>query len=150
MSTPDFKAMTYDDAMVRAGSTVPREFHCPRWPGCQCPDGTIAADCPGRTLPAASASGGPAAAPHTSGKASPAAAAIDPDAAVTGFRQALAARRGRRISGEKLIADINVLLARGDRCILEVSAIQTELAMIRADMAELHGLPIEPPARKAR
>lgn len=28
----------------------PREFHCPRWPGCGCPDGTIALDCPGRTV----------------------------------------------------------------------------------------------------
>jgi alkaline phosphatase len=29
-----------------ANDTTPT-FHCPRWPGCGCPDGTVAMDCPG-------------------------------------------------------------------------------------------------------
>lgn len=35
---------------MSAANPAPREFHCPRWPGCGCPDGTIADDCPGRTV----------------------------------------------------------------------------------------------------
>jgi hypothetical protein len=126
-----------------------RYFHCPEWPACQCPDGTVSATCPGRTLPASSGDGGPASAPRK--QASPAAPAIDPDEAVTGFRDALGARRRRAISGETLIADINALLERGDRAILELSAIQTELAMHRKDLGDLFGLPVEPSveARKA-
>jgi hypothetical protein len=122
-------------------SQAPREFYCPRWPDCECPDGTVAMDCPGRTLPASSGDGGPARAPET--QASPAARAIDPDEAVTDFRVAMNARRGRTISGETLIRDINALLARGDRAIKELSAIQCELAMIRKDLGDLHGLPID-------
>jgi hypothetical protein len=26
-------------------------FDCPKWPQCGCPDGTVAADCPGKTIP---------------------------------------------------------------------------------------------------
>lgn len=149
-------------------------FHCPEWPGCGCPDGTAMADCPGYTVPASSGSGGPAAAP-LKGTASPAAAAIDPDEAVTDFRQAItgparapdrfasevkseagkamaeAAEFRRRAISCAVIADINALLARGDRAIKELSAIQCELAMIRKDMGDLLGLPVDPAAaaRKA-
>lgn len=28
-----------------------RPFYCPRWPGCECPDGTVIHDCPGLTDP---------------------------------------------------------------------------------------------------
>lgn len=165
--------------MIPAVNADLREFYCPRWPGCQCPDGTVAIDCPGRTvdasiwvnmnrfhggysfgtgaidcpgrsLPASSGDGGPARAPES--QASPAARSIDPDGAVATFRAAKAeteARRRRAISGESLIADINAALGRCDKAVLELSAIQCELAMVRKDMGELFGLPVEPAARKA-
>lgn len=31
-------------------TSAPEQFHCPRWPRCGCPDGTVAEDCPGRSL----------------------------------------------------------------------------------------------------
>lgn len=40
-------------SMISA-ATAPREFFCPDWPGCQCPDGTMALDCPGRRVTAPS------------------------------------------------------------------------------------------------
>lgn len=128
-----------------------RYFHCPEWPACQCPDGTLSDGCPGRsidgpTLPASSGDGGPA---RASDQASPP-RAIDPGEAVTDFRAALAARRSRKISGETLIADINALLDRGDRAIQELSAIQAELAMHRRDLGELFGLPVDPAGRPGK
>lgn len=102
----------------------PREFHCPRWPGCACPDGTVALDCPGRT---------------TGNEVEPDEAMAREQAAVIAL--ATKARRGRTISGESLIADINTLLIRCERGLAELNAVHTELTMIRNDMAELHGLP---------
>jgi len=38
---------SFDATWVRDAPA--KTFDCPRWPGCGCPDGTIAADCPGVT-----------------------------------------------------------------------------------------------------
>ena len=98
-----------------------REFHCPRWPGCQCPDNTFAADCPGRSIPASSGDGGPA---RASDQASPALRAIDPDEAVATFRRqmqspswpAAAAQPSASLKerGEQIFAEMRAILERSD------------------------------------
>jgi len=79
--------------------------------------------------PCSSGSGGPT----REDQASPA-RVMDPDAP----------RQARAIRAENLIADMTAALNRCDKAIIELSSIQIELAMIRRDMGELHGLPIEP------
>lgn len=111
---------------------------------CPCQRGDVgSADGPAQNLsspPASSVSGGPA---HANATASPAARVIDPDEAVTGFRAAMTDRSEKAISGETLIRDINALLSRGDRALTELAAIQCELAMMRKDLGDLYGLPID-------
>lgn len=45
------------------------------------------------------------------------------------------------VTAERLIADMAALNARCERGLRELSAIQCELAMIRRDLATLHGVP---------
>lgn len=56
-------------------------FHCPLWPDCGCPDGTVASDCPGRIglLELVSNSSGPGGPAPAAPLASPAAAVRGPD-----------------------------------------------------------------------
>lgn len=130
--------------------TAPLEFHCPRWPGCQCPDGTIADDCPGITLGAERAyekrcpicGGGD----HGIASLTCECQRTDPGEAMA-LEQAVAvarritARRPRKISADALISDMNAILIRCERGLAELNAIHTELTMIRNDMAQMHGLP---------
>lgn len=37
-------------AYMFAGFDEPKRFECSKWPDCGCPDGTIRADCPGKTV----------------------------------------------------------------------------------------------------
>lgn len=53
-------------------------------------------------------------------------------------------RAARHISAERLIADMAAVNARCERGLQELAAIQTELAMIRRDMATLHGISAAP------
>lgn len=86
-----------------------REFHCPRWPGCQCPEGTIAADCPGRTVTVPSGAGGPAGA----GVASPAAPVEAPAGAVVD-------RAGLKARGEAILSEMRAILERSDQALTAI------------------------------
>lgn len=149
---PDCDCPTEIDCQAMSfAAPAPRDFHCPRWPGCQCPDDTVAQDCPGRTIeqmplgklhrpiaahtnPASSGSGGPAratpmASPPRASAQFRKSGAIDPDGAVTDFRQQIGRIGGHAASlkarAEKLMAEMRASLQKAD----------DTLWMIRAELA---------------
>ena len=138
-----------------APATEPREFHCPLWPRCQCPDGTIRDDCPGITIDNSSQP----AANEAMARAQADPTAPSPRRAPEWYREHFTAqhdkaeaeaeaRRRRSITAEKLISDMSAVFQRCERGLQELSAIQMELAMISNDMCILHGVPRDPATPK--
>jgi hypothetical protein len=111
-------------------SAVLATFECSRWPGCGCPDGTMAVDCPGL-----------AAWPSSNRKPRDANAWLTQQSAPA--RPASGPKlKAHEISATRLARESMALADRCDRLLAEVMDISAECIRIAREICDMHGVPM--------